>query len=86
MNPAEIKVLKKLIAAQGSYDRADPNYPPAEDRVYRSQDLRLVEVGAINGVNPRTAESLVKAGIAVYDMPLNANERTNSHIRFNTEE
>lgn len=44
----------------------------------------LVEVGWINGVNPRTAASLVEAGVLVYDMPYNANECTNSHVRFPT--
>ncbi len=30
-----------------------------------------VEVGWINGVNPRTAEALVDAGILTYDWPIN---------------
>lgn len=46
----------------------------------------LVEVGAINGVDPRTARNLVAEGILAYDMPKTANHLTNSHVRLANQE
>ena len=37
--------------------------------INRCIDEVHVEVGWINGVNPRTAESLVEKGVLVYDFP-----------------
>jgi len=45
-------------------------------------DWRLVEVGMINGVDPRTAETLVNAGLLVYDWPTWTSEITNNHVRL----
>ncbi len=67
MTKAEIKLLQKCIFALRSHDE------------YTSE---LVEVGWINGVDPRTAKSLVDKKILVYDMPYNATRYTNSHVRF----
>jgi hypothetical protein len=41
-----------------------------------------VEVGWINGVNPKTARSLVEAGVLVEDMPFDMDANTNSHVRL----
>lgn len=71
MTNAQIQLLKKCIFAfrfQQDDDSVDD----------------LVEVGSINGVDTRTAKSLVEAGILVYDMPRNSTIHTNSHVRFPT--
>lgn len=46
-------------------------------------DDELVEIsGKFNGVDSRTAKSLVDAGILIYDMPSYASIYTNSHVRL----
>jgi len=45
-------------------------------------DWEMVEVGWISGVNPRTAESLVRLGLLEYCMPSWANEHTNTRVRL----
>lgn len=67
MSPAQIDLMKRAIEA---YVTAD------------LPDQRLVEVGKINGVAPRTARSLVEAGLLVEDMPSWATEFTNTHVRL----
>lgn len=58
MSPSQIDLLKRLI-------RADQEYHEKRDACeVVSRDWRGVEVGAINGVNPQTAQSLVNAGLA----------------------
>lgn len=50
---------------------------------HRWRDYELVEVaGKFNGVNKRTAKSLVELGVVVTDMPFDSNEFTNTHIRL----
>ena len=61
MSKQQIKVLKKIINAERHYFR---KCVIARDRGYVSPDLRLVEVGKINGVPIRTAQSLVEMGLA----------------------
>lgn len=86
MTPAQVNLLKKLLRSQLLYERADPNYPPAEGREWKDPDLRLVEVGPINGCRKNTAESLVVAGIAIYEQPRNATEFSNGFIRLATDD
>ena len=58
MTPAQQSLLQRMIDADRAYRdairRGDDNY---------TNDWRGVEVGAINGVNPRTAEALVDLGL-----------------------
>jgi hypothetical protein len=49
---------------------------------FQRVDYELVEVGWINGVNPRTARFLVDLGLLVEDMPTWANEHTHTHVRL----
>jgi hypothetical protein len=49
---------------------------------HRWRDYELVEVGWINGVNPRTADSLVRSGVLVTDMPFDSDVHTNTHVRL----
>jgi hypothetical protein len=63
----QIELLRKCIAAARS----------AECRLDE-----LVEIGQINGVHPKTAESLVVAGLLVYDMPSWATDCTSTHVRL----
>jgi hypothetical protein len=72
MTRAMTDVLKRLIRAR----LTEP--PPG----HAASDWWLVEVGWINGVNPRTAEALVGAGLAVYAAPSWASEFTGAHIRL----
>lgn len=58
MTSLQIKLLKRLIAA----DRAYHAKVKAGELVHR--DERGVEIGWINGVNPRTAQALINAGLA----------------------
>lgn len=69
MTPKQIQLLKKCIYKLRTAD---------------SIDEELVEVGSINGVDPRTAKSLVDAELLVYDFPSWANEITHDHVRFPT--
>lgn len=69
MTNSQIQLLKRCIYALRQKD---------------DHDDELVEVGRFSGVDPRTAESLVEAGILVYDLPRWANECTSSHVRFPT--
>jgi hypothetical protein len=53
----QTELLKRLIQAERCYRNArEANDSP-------SQEMRWVEVGWINGVDPRTARSLVDAGL-----------------------
>jgi hypothetical protein len=67
MSSQQAELLKKCISALRS----------AECRLDE-----LVEVGPINAVNRKTAESLVNAGVLVYDMPSWATKSTATHVRF----
>lgn len=58
MTPAQIELLQKLIQA----DREYWVRRVADEAVALA--ARGVEVGWINGVNPRTAKTLVDAGLA----------------------
>lgn len=58
MTPAQVQLLQRLIAADRAYRSALARGEPAVN------DDRGVEVGAINGVDPRTAAALVAAGLA----------------------
>jgi hypothetical protein len=50
---------------------------------HRWQDFELVEVaGKFNGVDPRTADSLVEAGVLTTDLPGWASEYTHTHVRL----
>ena len=63
----QIELLRKCIfAARSAKCRLD----------------ELVEVGPINGVDKRTAESLVNAGLLVYDMPTYGTSSTKDHVRL----
>ena len=63
----QIELLRKCIfAARSAKCRLD----------------ELVEIGPINGVDKRTAESLVNAGLLVYDMPTWATDSTSTHVRL----
>lgn len=79
MTKQQIALLQKCIHAvrfaQEAKERNDLNS-------HRWQDYELVEVGPINGVNKKTAASLVEARILVEDMPFWANEHTNTHVRL----
>lgn len=67
MSEKQIDLLRKCIfAARAAKCRLD----------------ELVEVGPINGVDKRTAESLVNAGLLVYDMPTWATDCTSTHVRL----
>jgi hypothetical protein len=57
MSEQQINVLKKMIDAERLYFR---KCVAARRGQYVSPDLRLVEVGKINGVPTRTAQSLVE--------------------------
>ena len=61
MTASQINVLKKLIAAERYYFR---KCVAASEGVYVSPDLRLVEVGKINGVPKKTAQLLLEIGLA----------------------
>lgn len=71
MTPRQVELLKKCITALRT-SQIDPYVD------------ELVEVNLINGVDARTARSLVEAGILRYDMPRTATELTNDHVRFPT--
>ena len=71
MTKAQIELLKKCIYALRTAE-------------YKNEEV--VEVGKINGVDPRTAQSLLDAGLLVTDWPSYANEHTNTHVRFPTAE
>lgn len=58
MTPAMLSLLKRMIQADRDYHSAKAR----RDEFY-TMDWRGVEVGAINGVNPRTAEALVEMGL-----------------------
>jgi hypothetical protein len=63
----QIELLKKcIVAARSAECRLD----------------ELVEIGQINGIHPKTAESLVVAGLLVYDMPSWATDGTSTHVRL----
>jgi len=50
---------------------------------HRWQDYEMVEVaGKFNGVDKRTVESLVAAGLIVTDMPSFTDINTNTHVRL----
>ena len=70
MTKSQIELLKKCIYALRTAE-------------YKNEEL--VEVGKINGVDPRTAQSLIDAGILTTDMPSYTTEFTNTHVRFPTE-
>jgi hypothetical protein len=72
MTKKQVALLKKLIYARLS------DVPVG----HLSDDWRMVEVGWINGVDPRTARSLVNLGLAVECMPSSATQYTNTHLRL----
>lgn len=58
MTPAQVELLRRLIEADRDY------HTKVYGKELAHRDDRGVEVGWINGVNPRTATSLVEAGLA----------------------
>lgn len=58
MTQQQIELLKRLIAA----DRTYRTKLAAGELAHR--DERGIEIGWINGVNPRTADALCEAGLA----------------------
>jgi len=58
MSPAQVGLLQRLIAADRSYR----SRREAGETALQSQ--RGIEIGAFNGVDPRTARSLEDAGLA----------------------
>lgn len=80
MTKAQAALLKRLIEAERLYFRrvlaaARDNRPPGRREEYVSPNCRLVEVGPINGVDQRTAEALVAAGLAETAVKLGGAER-----------
>lgn len=66
MSDAQIELLLRLI-------QADQKYHEKRDAgEVMSRDYRGVEVGPINGVSTRTAQSLVDAGLAEMLDPIGA--------------
>lgn len=57
MSPKQVELMKRLISAERTYQNE------IRTNGYASRDLRCVEVGKINGVDPKTAQSLVDAGL-----------------------
>ena len=73
MTKQQAELLKKCVFAVRSAQEAKEK---GDLHSYRWRDFEMVEVGWINGVNPRTAESLIEAGILVSDQPSWASELT----------
>lgn len=76
MTPAQLELMRRCIRAvrfaeaeaENSFDRCN---------------WELVEVaGKYTGVYRKTAESLVKMGLLVEDMPTWADEHTHTHVRL----
>lgn len=67
MSPSQVSLMKKAIFMT---------------RNAQTGDEELVEVGEINGVDPRTARTLVRAGLLVEDMPRSASRFTATHVRL----
>lgn len=80
MTRKQIELLKRCVHAL----RYAAQAKEANDLdSHRCRDYELVEVaGHFNGVDKRTANSLVEAGVLVTDMPFWADEHTNTHVRF----
>jgi hypothetical protein len=75
MTSAQLDLMRRCIRAV--------RFAEAEaENGFQRVDYELVEVGWINGVNPRTAKSLVKLGLLVEDMPTWADENTHTHVRL----
>lgn len=71
MTPAQAELLRRLIEADRMYRTSIRN---GDHRF--GQDDRGIEIGAINGVSIKTAESLAKQGLAeILDIG-----RSNSYI------
>lgn len=62
MTEQQIKLLKELIHADHTYfEQIRAYYRTRRYEDFVSSDSRGVEIGAINGVNPRTAQALIDA-------------------------
>jgi hypothetical protein len=75
MTPAQLELLRRCVRAV-RFSQAQA------ENAFQRCDYELVEVGWINGVDPRTAKSLVNLGLLVEDMPTWADEHTNTHVRL----
>ncbi len=71
-------LLRCIRAVRSAQEAKEAN----DQHSYRWKDFELVEVGRINSVNARTADSLVSAGVLVTDMPSYASELTSTHVRL----
>lgn len=80
MTKAQSELLKRCIRAVRFAQQAKE----ANDLdSHRWRDYELVEVaGKFNGVDKRTADSLVALGVLVEDMPFWADEHTHTHVRL----
>jgi hypothetical protein len=75
MTPKQIELLRRCVRAV--------RFAEAEaENGFQRVDYELIEVGWINGVDPRTATSLVALGLLVEDMPTWADEHTHTHVRL----
>lgn len=64
MTKAQIELLKRLIEAERFYWRQMVEYHKTSQTTdYPHSSYKAVEVGKITGVDPRTAKSLVEAGL-----------------------
>lgn len=64
MTHAQIMLLRKLIESDRQY------HSKRAEHIVVSYDDRGVEIGYINGVDPRTAKALVEAELAeILDLP-----------------
>jgi hypothetical protein len=75
MTPTQVELLRRCVSAV-RFSQAQA------ENAFQRCDWELVEVGWINGVDPRTAKSLVKLGLLVEDMPTWADEHTHTHVRL----
>ena len=81
MTKKQSKLIRRCIYAARKALEVKEN--PQEYQGHWWEDFELVEVaGKFNGVDKRTAESLVEAGILVTDMPTWTSEFTNTHVRL----
>ncbi len=79
MTKSQTELMKRCIAAVRDAQQCQFNLTTQGGREH---DFELIEVGWINGVNPRTAASLVAMGLLVEDMPTWSNEFTATHVRL----
>lgn len=63
MSPQQAQLLRRLIACDRLYHSQKAKGDPI------SADWRGLEVGWVNNVNPKTAQSLVDAGLAETSSP-----------------